>query len=231
MTGTPANPGARIYEEFLAVHTVLRRGTALVADAFDQAAGGSRVDAAILAETARWLVDFTHYHHVSEDDLFWPVLCELYPHTVAQFDVLAAEHEALSRELTAVSAVVDQLEAAAAAAGSGGVPVPGRLARDGAAMVRRLQSVLEHHLGAEEPVVKDLFTGVPGDEVDRLRKAILEAGPRSGAHLLFGLLSDPALTYSGECLIDNFPPAFRSMQPQLMQRYLNSKKDLGLTPV
>ncbi|MFD9797179.1 hemerythrin domain-containing protein [Streptomyces sp. NPDC059070] len=228
MTAATENPGARMYQEFLGVHAILRRGTELVADAFARLGDGDRVSVKELIDTAQWLIDFTHHHHESEDELFWPVLHGLYPESVSAFDTLNEEHAELDRELGGLSRAVELLTAA----GEAGEPV-GSAAVTGAAhagteAARKVRDILASHLDTEEPVVRDLFPGVPGPEIDRLRTAITEGSPKSGGHLVFGLLEDPELAEGYDELMDSFPLAFRSNRPALIQMYVETKKALGL---
>lgn len=226
-----ANPGARMYEEFLAVHAILRRGTEMVAESFEQLADGRPVGVGALAETAEWLIEFTHHHHISEDEMFWPVLRELYPQAAAEFDILAQEHDELNEELDGLERALRQLTAAAGAAGPAAAAATGEAAeaaRAGAQAARRVQKVLGSHLDTEEPVVEGLFPGVSGSEIDRLRKAITEGGPRTGAHLVFGLLEDPVIARGYDLMVENFPPAARAARPQLIARYRQTLQELCL---
>ncbi|MFG2998850.1 FAD-dependent monooxygenase [Streptomyces sp. NPDC048340] len=219
------NAGARMYQEFLSAHDILRRGTELVADSFQCLTDGAAVDIPVLVWTAGWLVELTHHHHTSEDDLFWPVLRELYPQAGAHFDTLKDEHEELNAELDALQAAVDELAALGPLAT---LASAGRPAREGAAAARRVQKVLAAHLDTEEPVVRDLFPGVSGSEIDRLRKAILAGGPQGGGHMVFGLLEDPVLARGYDLLVENFPPAVHAARPQLIEQYRQVVRDLGL---
>ncbi|MEV8536633.1 FAD-dependent monooxygenase [Streptomyces sp. NPDC051211] len=247
LAAVPQNPGARMYQEFLASHAVLRRGTDMVADAFQLLADGEPVSVGALVDTASWLIESTHHHHVSEDDLFWPVLRELYPETAGDFDTLKHEHDELNEELNALQAAVEELAAltgpaagpaAGASAGPGGAEAVAEAVAEaiagpataGAQAARRVQKVLGAHLDSEEPVVKDLFPGVSGSEIDRLRKAITEGGPRTGAHLLFGLLEDPDIAPGYDLLVANFPPAARAARPQLIEQYMKTLRELRLVP-
>lgn len=226
MSDAAQNPGARMYEEFIAVHAILRRGTRLVADAFESRAAGREVDAGTLVEAARWLLAFTHAHHKAEDDLFWPVLNGLYPGSAADLKALSDDHVVLDRELNALEAAVDDLGPAAAGTAVA-APEP---ARSGAEAARRVQEVLEGHLTAEEAVVQDLFPGVPGDDIARLREAFIAGSPRFGLHFMFGLLEDPEPARGHDLLTENFPPALRDARPQLLRQYGNSARALTARP-
>ncbi|MFI1173337.1 hemerythrin domain-containing protein [Streptomyces melanogenes] len=228
MTAATENPGARMYQEFLGVHAILRRGTELVANAFERLGDGDQVSVKELIDTAQWLIDFTHHHHESEDELFWPVLHGLYPESVASFDTLNEEHAELDRELHGLSRAVELLTAANEAGGQAGDAAVTEAAYAGTAAARKVRDILAGHLDTEEPVVRDLFPGVPGAEIDRLRTAITEGSPKSGGHLVFGLLEDPDLAEGYDELIASFPLAFRSHRPELLQMYVASKKALGL---
>ncbi|MDI3422586.1 hemerythrin domain-containing protein [Streptomyces luteolus] len=223
MSDAAQNPGARMYEEFVAVHAILRRGTRLVADAFHGLAAGRRTDTATLVEATRWLLAFTHAHHTAEDDLFWPVLNGLYPDSAAGLKNLSDDHVVLDRELHALETAVDDLDRAHAA----GAPTDGP-ARLGAEVARRVQDVLSGHLTAEEAIVQELFPGVPGDDIARLREAFIQGSPRFGLHFMFGLLEDPEPARGRDLLTENFPPQLRDAGPQLLGRYEDSVRALGL---
>lgn len=228
MTDATLNPGARMYEEFLAVHAILRRGTDLVADAFARLAAGEKVAVPALVETVRWLIDFTHHHHRCEDDLFWPVLRGLFPDSGVDWEGLEAEHVDLDRALGDLEEANGLLERSAAIGDRGEALTAGTAATAGAVAAEGIRTVLASHLDSEEPVVQDLFPGVPGAEIDRLRAAILQGGPRYGTHLVFGLLADPEPTRGGEMLVANFPPALRERYEELVGQYRQNKADLGL---
>ncbi|WP_344068925.1 hemerythrin domain-containing protein [Streptomyces crystallinus] len=228
MTAATDNPGARMYQEFLAVHAILRRGTELVANAFERLGEGDQVSVKELIDTTQWLIDFTHHHHESEDELFWPVLHELYPGSVAAFDTLNDEHAELDRELGGLSRAVELLSAANEAGEQVGSAAVAQAAGAGTAAARKVRDILAGHLDTEEPVVRDLFPGVPADEVDRLRTAITEGSPKSGGHLVFGLLEDPEEAEGYDAILASFPVPFRSHRPQLVQLYIESKRALGV---
>lgn len=223
MSDAAQSPGARMYEEFVAIHAVLRRGTQLVADAYGALAEGRGVAAGTLVEAARWLLAFTHAHHKAEDDLFWPVLEGLYPQAQAQLKGLSDDHVVLDRELNALEREVDALDRAL---GDGQPAGPPGDARAGAEAARRVHEVLTGHLGAEEAVVQDLFPEVPGEDIDRLREAFVQGSPRFGLHFMFGLLEDPEPARGHDLLTENFPPQLRAARPQLLGRYAQSKQHL-----
>ncbi|MEU5757243.1 hemerythrin domain-containing protein [Streptomyces sp. NPDC047829] len=223
MSDPVQSPGARMYEEFVAIHAVLRRGTRLVVDAYERLADSHRVDTATLADAGRWLLAFTHAHHKAEDDLFWPVLQGLYPEAHAQLKELSDDHVVLDGRLNALQRAIDDL-AAAGAAGWDSAGTDG--ARAGAEAARQVHEVLDTHLSAEEAVVEDLFPQVPEDDIDRLREAFIQGSPRFGVHFLFGLLDDPEPARGRDLLIENFPPQLRAAQPQMTSRYEDSAQGL-----
>lgn len=223
MSDPAQSPGARMYEEFVAIHAVLRRGTRLVVDAYERLADGHAVDTATLAEAGRWLLAFTHAHHKAEDDLFWPVLQGLYPDAHAQLKELPEDHAVLDGRLNALERAVEDL-ATATTAGRATAGTDG--AHEGAEAARQVHQVLDAHLRAEEAVVEDLFPQVPADDIDRLREAFIQGSPRFGVHFLFGLLDDPEPARGRDLLIENFPPQLRAAAPQMTGRYEDSKQGL-----
>ncbi|MEO3848783.1 hemerythrin domain-containing protein [Streptomyces sp. B8F3] len=220
MGDTAENSGARLYEEFVAIHEVLRRGTAMVADAYKALARGDEVHPGELAEAVRWLLAFTHAHHRAEDDVFWPLLHTLYPRLKSDLAELSAEHAVLDQAL-------NDLEAATAGLSHrGGGPSPGPTGRASEAATR-LQDILTGHLAAEEAVVERLFPGVPEADIIRLREAFIQGSPRFGVHLMFGLLEDPEPARGQDLLTENFPPALRDAREGLLEQYRTTREALA----
>lgn len=233
MTATPPKPpplseGLLIYDELVAVHVIRRRGTRLVAGAFARLAAGEAVDVKALVGTARWLTEFVHHHHRSEDELFWPVLRGLFPEAVADLDRLTKEHEALDAELGALTAAVDAMAGSSAKENRArSLETAGRAASAGLPSAEKVRDILGDHLDAEEPVLLDLFPGVPDADIVRLRKAIVQGAPRTGPHLVIGLMSDPEETPGYAHMMGNFPPPVRWLRPVLLSRYRATKRALG----
>ncbi|GII53918.1 hypothetical protein Pth03_23070 [Planotetraspora thailandica] len=219
--------GQSIYEELLAVHTIMRRGAALTASATRRLAQGipvgvkAPVNVQAIVRTARWQGEFVHHHHSSEDELFWPVLRRLFPGAVAALDELTAEHEKLDAELKSLSVAVDAVSREGAAASGG------RNAGLAAESAERVHDLLTAHLDDEEPVLEDLFPLVPDADIRRLRAAIIAGAPRSGPELVLGLLHDPRPAPGLDIMMGNFPAPVRLLKPLLLRRYLARKSALG----
>ncbi|MDN3352324.1 hemerythrin domain-containing protein [Actinomadura sp. DC4] len=211
---TAPTEGANMYDELIAVHTIMRRGAELTADAFARHAAGEKMRTKTLLSTANWLVEFVHHHHASEDELFWPVLRELFPAKVAELDGLTAEHEALDAELRRLGAAIHGA---------------GDEAAQAAQAAARVRDLLVAHLGTEEPALAEMFPQVPDAEIVRLRKAIVDGAPRSGPDLVFGLLEDPDRPRGYALMMGAFPPPLRWLRPVLLGRYRARKKALGAT--
>ncbi|MEV7680451.1 hemerythrin domain-containing protein [Streptomyces sp. NPDC088341] len=218
-----------MYDELLAVHTILRRGTALVSESFGRLAGGEPVGVKALVNTARWLIESIRRHHASEDVLFWPALRELVPTDAARIDGLGFALEALDAELHELDRTVDAI-AAQQVTGErdAALVVVGQAALSGLPSAQRVQSVLNRHFDDEEAVFKELIPQIPDDEVARLRAAIVGGAPHTGPHLVFGLMEDPEEVPGYAPLVSNFPAAMRWMRPVLITRYRSSKRALGV---
>jgi hemerythrin-like domain-containing protein len=215
-TSHDATEGLHLYEELIAVHTVLRRGAALVADAFEALAGGGTVDVRTLVATARWHTDFLHHHHQSEDELFWPLLGELFPQQEDTLARLTTEHVDLDRELRALTEAVDQLDSR-----EGRQPARAReiAARSGHGAAVRARDTLLAHLDDEEPLLLELFPRTPAAQIVTLRRAVVAGAPKSGPDLVLGLLVDPEPAPGYELIAANFPPPVRWLRPVLLRRY------------
>jgi hemerythrin-like domain-containing protein len=213
--------GLRLFDELLAVHTILRRGSAVVADALGALGAGRPVDVRTLVSVARWHSTFLHHHHQSEDELFWPLLRRLFPQAGEDLARLTAEHVDLDAELAVLADAIDQI-------GAG----DGRRARDVAASTGhkaalRARESLAAHLDDEEPVMRELFPQTPAADIVELRKAIVAAAPKAGPDLVLGLLVDPDPAPGYEIMLANFPPPVRWARPLLMRRYRIRRRALG----
>ncbi|MFF1955529.1 hemerythrin domain-containing protein [Streptomyces sp. NPDC058220] len=219
-----------MYEELLAVHTVMRRGAALVCESFARLVDGEPVDARALVATSRWLIEFVHRHHAGEDVLFWPVLRDLFPDSVAEIDELTIEHQALDAELHALARALDAI---ATPEGVGPHPaslvIVGQAALYGLPSAQRVQAILIKQFDEEEPVLLELFPRVPDRDILRLRKSIVQGVTRTSPHLVLGLLEDPDRTPAYAEMVSHFPAALRWTRPVLLARYRSIKKALGVS--
>jgi hemerythrin-like domain-containing protein len=217
--------GLHLFDELIAVHTILRRGSVLVAGAMQAINEGETVDLRSLIAVARWHSAFLHHHHKSEDELFWPLLRRLFPHRSEDLARLTAEHVDLDSELRTLSRVIGQLDTPA-----GRRPAEARrlTAETGHEAALRVQESLAAHLDDEEPVLRELFPQTPPDDIVTLRKAIVAAAPKSSPDLVLGLLTDPEPSPGYDRLVANFPPPVRWVRPLLLQRYRKRRSALGM---
>jgi hemerythrin-like domain-containing protein len=213
-SGMSANgaEGLHMYDELIAVHTIMRRSTALTVTALHStvadggAGGGARISA--LVRLVEWQHGFIHHHHTSEDEQFWPVLRKLFPDAVAKLDGLSEQHELLDTALADLRTAVARLrETGDESAGTA------------LAAATDVRDLLARHLDSEEPVLKGLFPQVPDADVVALRKAIVAGAPKSGPDLVLGLLQDPTPAVGYDLMMRNFPAPVRWLRPVLVRRY------------
>jgi hemerythrin-like domain-containing protein len=228
MTALQPDPaeGLHMYDELLAVHTILRRGSELIAQSLKVLADDGPVDVRALVSVARWHNGFLHHHHRSEDAQFWPLLRRLFPGSADDLTRLTQEHEELDANLTALSDAIGALGAAR-------TPAERRAAVQVAATRGYPKAVvcrdaLGEHLDDEEPVLRALFPQVSAAEIRTLRAAIVAAAPKSGPDLVLGLLSDPTPAPGYDAIVANFPPPVRWLRPVLLRRYHARRKALGV---
>ncbi|HJP73799.1 MAG TPA: hemerythrin domain-containing protein [Pseudonocardiaceae bacterium] len=210
-----ADEGLRSYDELIAVHTIMRRSTILTADALRRFAAGSSSNPKALVALIRWQAEFVHHHHRSEDDLFWPVLRELFPDAIASLDELTEQHHVLDSELDSLSSAAKDLANAGSSALSSAL-----------LSAEKVRDVLISHLDTEEPVLLKLFPQIPAPRIVELRKAIVAGAPRSGPDLVLGLLEDPEPAQGTAIMYANFPPPVRLLRPLLLRRYRARKRQL-----
>jgi hemerythrin-like domain-containing protein len=200
-----------MYDELVAVHTIMRRGAELTTTSLERLAAGRPVGVKAVVRLARWQSEFVHHHHESEDELFWPVLRTLFPAVVAGLDGLSAEHEKLDHELRVLSTAIDALaEKGVDAREAAKAALPAAVT---------VKDVLLGHLDAEEPVLQDLFPQVPDTDIVRLRKAIVDGAPRSGPDLVIGLLAEPVPATGHDEMMANFPAPVRLLRPLLLRKF------------
>jgi hemerythrin-like domain-containing protein len=223
----PATPdpteGLHLYDELIAVHTILRRGSLLVADALQALGEGRTVDVRTLVAVVRWHSAFLHHHHESEDELFWPLLRRLFPHREEDLARLTAEHVDLDRDLQVLTDAIDQLDGRA---GRRQASARELAAGTGHKAAVRAHETLSAHLDDEEPVLRELFPQTPAADIVTLRKAIVAAAPKSGPDLVLGLLVDPEPAQGYDRIAAGFPPPVRWMRPLLLQRYRKRRRAL-----
>ncbi|GAA1537422.1 hemerythrin domain-containing protein [Kribbella lupini] len=238
--------GLRLYDELIAVHTIMRRSTALVVDALQALIDGRPVRVATLVKLIDWQAAFVHHHHESEDELFWPVLRERFPEVVAQLDALSVEHDKLDGALEQLSAEAAGLRGAPAGPASQGAAAgrreqgastsPGASAGQGpqataAALLPaalEVRDVLAGHLDTEEPILRELFPDVPADEIIALRKAIVAGAPKAGPEWVLGLLENPTRAQGYDIMMANFPPPVRWLRPILLRSYAKARRSLAV---
>lgn len=218
-----------MYDELIAGYTrFMRRGSALSSAAFARLARGESVDVRVLTGMARWIIDFVHHHHASEDEPFWPVLRTLFPDAVAELDKLTAQHEALDTELHRLAASIDSMAAADTRNGRARSAADGQVVASYASSADTVSDLLLRHLDEEEPVLAGLFPQVPYGEIIRLRRAIIRGAPRSGPHYVFGLLEDPDRPAGYRPLVGVFPRPVRWLRPVLLRQYRSRKASVGV---
>ncbi|MFJ9027504.1 hemerythrin domain-containing protein [Streptomyces sp. NPDC102274] len=221
---------ARMYDELLAEHTIMRRGAALVAVSFANLADGQPVDVRTLVSTSRWLIEYVRSHHGSEDKQLWPALSDLFPAAVAELDRMIVEHQALDAELHTLARAVDAIDAREITGGRDEVlVVVSEAAMSGLPSAQRVREILTRHFDEEEPVLLELFPQVPDSDLARVRKGIFHGGFRCSAHLVLGLMEDPDRIPGYAAVLSAFPASVRWLRPVLLARYRSTKKALAVS--
>ncbi|MFJ3672497.1 hemerythrin domain-containing protein [Streptomyces sp. NPDC090106] len=220
----PAGEGALLFEEFLAVHTVVNRGAQLVAGSFTRLAGGAAVDTKVLVTTAQWLVDSVRRHHRSGDELLWPLLRERFPLAVRRLDRLTDDDDTLDEQLVQLADVVARMTEERAVGGSVGW---GHAMREGTVASHQILDGLTRQLAAEGTLLEELFAKSPDEDVPGLRKAVAGALPRTGTHLVFGLLEHPEPVPGRERVHAGFPQRVRWSRGLLLNKFRKTLRELA----
>jgi hemerythrin-like domain-containing protein len=221
----PRLEGLRMYDELIAVHTVMRRGADLTVAALWQLSVRGRADVITALSTGQWFVEFVNHHHDSEDELLWPVLREEFPRQVVVLDSLSRQHEKLEQALFSLGERLRML------AGVGRLIDGSRFDEAVIAALADAEDLrisLAEHLAAEEPVLREMFPRIADEDVRRIRAAIVASAPRRGSSLLLGLLRDPTPSVGHRALVSNLPITFRLLRPVLLLLYRHRIRRLGV---
>jgi hypothetical protein len=225
---TDRTEGLRLYDELIAVHTIMRRSTALVVDALQALIDGRPVRVATLVKLIDWQAGFIHHHHESEDELFWPVLRGRFPDVVAQLDALSVEHDKLDGALGQLSIDAAALRGAPADQGLRGSTAGQARAAALLPAALEVRDILAGHLDTEEPILRELFPDVPADEIITLRKAIVAGAPKAGPEWVLGLMENPTRAQGYDIMMANFPPPVRWLRPVLLRLYAKARRSLAV---
>ncbi|MFF4836404.1 hemerythrin domain-containing protein [Streptomyces sp. NPDC001315] len=219
----PAEEGARLFEELLAVHTVMTRGAQLIAGSFTRLAGGAAVDTKTLVTTTQWLVDFARRHQRSGDKLLWPVLRERFPLALRRLDRLT-EDDALNERIDELDGVIARI---ADERTVGGSVDWGHAMKEGTVSSHRIRDGLAEQLAVEETLLRGLFAKAPDEDIRSLRKAVRDGLPRTGPHLVFGLLEHPEPVPGRDRVHACFPQPVRWARGVLINKFRKTLRDLA----
>jgi hemerythrin-like domain-containing protein len=86
------------------VHAALRRDLARVNAALTNVPPPSEGQRRAIAEHLRWMMQFLHHHHRSEDEGLYPLVRSRDPHVAELVDAMHADHEAVASRIARVDA-------------------------------------------------------------------------------------------------------------------------------
>jgi hemerythrin-like domain-containing protein len=220
---TAQSESDRLYDEIIAVHTVVRRGAALLRAALDRPpATAVEVDSCV--GLGRWLVGYVHQHQRNEADILWPPLAEASPSDECELHDLTLQHTQIDRELDRLARRLDRLTERCTTSG--------RLDREAvAAAATALDAAsrtLTDHFDEEESLLKALFSLLDDPVVSTLRAAAARNAPSTRPDLVLGLMSDPTPTIGYAAMFSSIPLRTRVLRPLLVARYHSNKRRLGL---
>ncbi|MFF4902832.1 hemerythrin domain-containing protein [Streptomyces sp. NPDC001068] len=223
-TQVPVRESTRLFGELLAVHAVMVRGAELVGGSFTRLACGADVDTKTLVATARWLVAFVRHHLDAGGEILRPALGACFPGLVHRFDRLAEEDHTLVCLLDDLERVLLRI---AQERKVGGSVDWGHAMKEGTLASHRIQDELARHRAAEEPQLRWLFAKAPDEDLPGLRKAVTDGLPRSGAHLVFGLLAHPEPLPGADRVCARFPAPVHLTRGMLVSRFRRTLRDLA----
>ena len=223
MTGAQSESD-KIYDETIAVHTVVRRGAALLKAALDlPPATAVEVDSCV--ELGRWLVDYIHQHQRNEADILWQPLAAASPSDECELHDLTLQHIQIDRELDRLARRLERLTERCTTSGR---PDHESVAAAATALETASRSLVDH-LDEEESLLKALFPLLDESVIRTLRADAASNAPSARPDLVLGLMSDPTPTIGYAAMFSTIPLRTRALRPVLLARYHSSKRRLGLT--
>ncbi len=220
---TAQSESQRLYDEMIAVHTVVRRGAAMLKAALDlPPATAVEVDTCV--GLGRWLVGYIHQHQRNEADILWQPLAAASPADECELHDLTLQHIQIDRELDRLARRLERLTERCT--------TPGRPDREAvvaaSAALDAASRTLVDHYDEEEALLKALFALLDEPVIRTLRAAAVSNAPFTRPDLVLGLMSDPTPTVGYAAMFSNIPFRTRALRPLLVARYHSSKRRLGL---
>ncbi|GAA1318625.1 hemerythrin domain-containing protein [Pseudonocardia xinjiangensis] len=220
---TAQSESQRLYDEMIAVHTVVRRGAAMLKAALDlPPATAVEVDTCV--GLGRWLVGYIHQHQRNEADILWQPLAAASPADECELHDLTLQHIQIDRELDRLARRLERLTERCT--------TPGRPDREAvaaaSAALDAASRTLVDHLDEEEALLKALFPLLDEPVIRTLRAAAVSKAPGTRPDLVLGLMGDPTPTVGYAAMFSSIPFRTRALRPLLVARYHSSKRRLGL---
>jgi hemerythrin-like domain-containing protein len=219
---TAQSESQRLYDEIIAVHTVVRRGAALLKAALDLPPA-TAVEVNTCVGLGRWLVGYIHQHQRNEADILWQPLAAASPSDECELHDLTLQHIQIDRELDRLARRLERLTERCTTSGR---PDREAVAAASTALDAASRTLIDH-LDEEEALLKALFPLLDEPVVRTLRAAVTNA-PFTRPDLVLGLMSDPTPTIGYAAMFSSIPFRTRALRPLLVARYHSSKRRLGL---
>jgi iron-sulfur cluster repair protein YtfE (RIC family) len=156
-----------------------------------------------MTELRDFVIGALDHHHVSEDDLLWPMIIASAPELTDTLADLSAEHEQLESALETLEAVPIEGDADRTAL------------RDAAASVRDL---VHRHLEREEPLLLPALRAHVSEEAwASFSRQVIATAPPESAALMVGFLDQVGTSDEVELVLANLPEPAREMLPAVRE--------------
>jgi hemerythrin-like domain-containing protein len=196
---TPDHDDSPAVIETRIVHETHRRATSMLADAVTgPPAGPDRV-----VELRDFVVATLEHHHRAEDTDLWPRLRAAAPELGDALDGLTLEHDRLDGALEQLrSAAVGERDDAGAVAAARGV-----------------RDLVHEHLAREEPLLfPALRSHLSEAEWADFSRRTVDSAPRTGIHLMVGLLHEVGAADEVELILRHLPDEARRVVPAMREQ-------------
>jgi hemerythrin-like domain-containing protein len=207
--------------EFTGTHNMIRGFLRLMDSAVSRAKPDDAKQMKVLSEFGQFAVAGAHFHHITEDDYYWPAV-ERNGADRSLLEPLIKEHHMIDPLLDEMKRAFEALENSPT--GTQNIEALGVL-------VRRFKDDMLSHLDHEEPIFFPLLTQyMPDAENEQLAKELAKKAPRKGLSWLIGGVQYGMTPEQASEFLANFPKPIQWMQPLLLRKYKKGCDVLGVDP-
>jgi hemerythrin-like domain-containing protein len=207
--------------EFTGIHNMIRGFIRLMDSALLNAQPDNSKQMKVLSDFGKFVVAGAHFHHISEDNYYWPAV-ERNGADPSLLEPLIQEHHM-------IDPLLDEMKHAFEAIGD--KPTDANAIEPLRTLGKQFSDGMSSHLDHEEPIFFPLLEKyMPDAENELLAKELAKKAPRKGLPWLIGGVEYGMTQEQAGEFLAGFPKPIQWMQPLLLRRYKKGCGVLGVDP-